>query len=80
MNHPRAIKFWYHDNHDGKEYITMIPTGIVRYGKSSEHPVDQWLIMGFDVDKQITRDFALVDMKEIVGAAPESNGVREGKS
>jgi len=67
MNHPRAIAFHYCDNHGGKVYTIMIPTGTTRYGKSSDHPVDQWLIRGLDVEAGVERDFALVDMQGIVG-------------
>ena len=61
-----AIIFWYR-NYKGEEgYRRVIPISL-RFGKTEWHPEDQWLLLGFDTEKKVEREFALADAKNTVG-------------
>lgn len=32
------------------------------YGKTEWHPLEQWLLKAFDIDKQSERDFSMLDI------------------
>jgi len=50
---------------------TSIRTIIVRdawFGKTKWHTKEQWLIHAYDIDKKTERDFALLDIQEIINS------------
>lgn len=70
----RIATFWEGDdytlsfrytNHEGKTaYRSVLPDAIF-YGTSHWHPELQWLMTGFDNDKEAQRTFAMKDMSDV---------------
>lgn len=50
-------------NYKGKTAIRKIIPNSIRFGSTSWHPEEQWLLSAHDVDKNAQRDFALKDIK-----------------
>src|SRR6185369_8664674 len=66
MRDEDAIIFWYR-NYKGEEgYRRVIPLSL-RYGTTEWHPEPQWLLLGYDTEKEAEREFALADAKNTVG-------------
>jgi predicted DNA-binding transcriptional regulator YafY len=59
-DHPRIIEFGY-VNWRGQFAIRTVTPIRIYWGATKHHPQPQWLLEGFDHDKNATRDFALPD-------------------
>jgi hypothetical protein len=61
-----AVVFWY-QNYEGKEgYRRAVPISM-RFGTSEWHKKPQWLLLAFDEDKKANREFAVADMRDVIG-------------
>lgn len=54
-------------NHRGKIGTRKVIYDGVRYGTSEWHKEPQWLLKGIDIDRNQIREFAMKDMKNVVG-------------
>ncbi len=61
-----AITFWY-KNYRGEEGYRRATPISLRFGSSEWHPAQQWLMLAHDDEKNAPREFALADMKDIIG-------------
>jgi predicted DNA-binding transcriptional regulator YafY len=61
-----GIIFWYR-NHRGEERYRNVRPISLRFGATEWHPEEQWLMLGFDLEKNVEREFALRDARHIVG-------------
>ena len=82
MNQP--ITFWY-KNYRGETGCRQAVPISLRFGSSEWHREAQWLLVGFDTEKQAEREFAVKDISAVVGfpnllfAVANSPAVCEGK-
>ncbi len=60
------ITFWYKNYRGETGYRQAIPISL-RFGSSDWHKETQWLLVGFDTEKQAEREFALRDISAVVG-------------
>jgi predicted DNA-binding transcriptional regulator YafY len=51
-------------NHRGEEAVREIIPREIRFGSTTWHPVEQWLMEALDVDKARFRTFAMAGIKE----------------
>lgn len=59
-DHPRIIEFGY-TNWIGQFAIRKVTPTRIYWGATKYHPQPQWLLEGYDHDKNSKRDFALQD-------------------
>lgn len=52
-------------NHRGETAVRYVVPQCVYFGKTEFHPEKQWLMRGFDTDRQAIRDFAMADITKI---------------
>src|SRR5207253_997262 len=58
----KAVVSILYRNHRGETSVRRIlPIGI-RFSSSEWHPIEQWLLDAYDLDKQAERSFALADV------------------
>jgi len=62
MNTEKIVKILY-TNYRGETAIRKIIPDKIWFGKTDWHPVNQWLLNAFDLDKNAERSFALKDIK-----------------
>ncbi len=55
------VRFRYR-NHRGEEAERRVRPIRLWFGSTSWHPSPQWLLEGFDLDRQATRDYAMANM------------------
>jgi len=65
MTEPAAVTFTYTNWHGETAVRRVLPTGLI-FAANEWHPEPQWLLRGFDLDKEVNRTFA---MKDITGWA-----------
>ena len=58
----RAVQFIY-TNHRGLLSTRMVKPISVNFRSSEWHPIEQWLMLAFDYDKQAEREFAMRDIR-----------------
>lgn len=59
-----VLKFYY-KNYRGEQGVRSVQDPKWRYGSTEYHPTPQWLIDGFDLEKQDFRSYAAKDIVEI---------------
>lgn len=62
---PKPLKFFY-KNWKGEYGYRTVHDPIMWYGSTQYHKEPQWMIKGYDVDKDDIRDFAVNDIVEFV--------------
>jgi predicted DNA-binding transcriptional regulator YafY len=74
-----AVTFWY-ANHRGEEAVRRVLPYYLWYGSTEWHPTPQWLVRGYDLDRQAERDFAMSGLRGpwVPCAAPEDAPACEG--
>lgn len=63
VNDFNLVQFTY-TNHRGETSLRKILPIRLWFGSTAWHPDPQWLLEGFDLDKQATRDFAMEGVKD----------------
>jgi hypothetical protein len=58
--HPKVIHFLY-TNYKGHRSVRRALLHGLSFRKTPYHPTPQWILSGFDLDKQADRDYALAD-------------------
>lgn len=53
-------------NYKGETSLRKFIFHRLYYGSTKYHPKNQWLVRGFDLDKNAFRDYAVKDMKGII--------------
>jgi len=66
MTNTDGVVFWYRNYRGEEDYRHVRPISL-RFGTSEYHPEQQWLLLGFDIEKQAEREFALKDARHLVG-------------
>jgi predicted DNA-binding transcriptional regulator YafY len=56
-----VVQFWYR-NHHGKVQLRTCRPIRIWYGSTAFHPEGGWLLEGWDLDKNATRDYAMKGM------------------
>jgi predicted DNA-binding transcriptional regulator YafY len=59
----RAVTFAYTNHRGEKSRRRVVPSGI-RFGSTQYHAAPQWLLEGFDLDRQAERTFAMQDVED----------------
>lgn len=62
-------------NYRGETSVRLVRPIMVSFGATGFHPEPQWLLHGWDVNKDAERTFAMKDIKDWE-ASPVSNGTR----
>jgi hypothetical protein len=52
-------------NWRGEKGYRKVRVVSLAWGSTEYHPEDQWLLVGFDLDKQAERIFAMKDMEHV---------------
>ena len=50
-------------NYKGETEVRRIIPKEITFGSTQYHPEEQWLLVGYDVDKNAERTFAMKDVK-----------------
>ena len=61
-------------NHEGRTEVRQISVDRVRFGRSDWHAGCQWIVHGLDVDRFVTREFALKDMRPVPSPPTTEDG------
>lgn len=61
-----AIVFWYR-NYKGEEGYRRATPLSIRFGTSEWHKEPQWLMLGYDMENNKQREFAMRSMSGVVG-------------
>lgn len=67
------LKFTYRNHRGEVGERRVIPNGLV-FGSTQWHPEMQWLLRGFDLDRNDDRDFAIFDIIAFVPSKVEEGG------
>lgn len=51
-------------NYRGEIGVRMVRPIMIAFGANSYHPEPQWLLHGFDLNKQAERTFAIKDIRD----------------
>ena len=70
MRSPKWVGFRY-KNWKGEIGLRRVYPLKIWWGKTDWHPMEQWFLEAFDIDKQDTRSFALKDITNWTGLAHE---------
>lgn len=73
---PDDIRILY-KNHRGETSWRRVRPSHIWYGRTEYHPIPQWLLSGYDLDKEAGRDFA---MSDIVAWKNASNAAVTGEN
>lgn len=52
-------------NYRGERGLRLVIPAEIWFGKTEYHPLEQWLLKAFDVEKKADRDFALGDIHSL---------------
>ncbi len=61
---PKAVIKIRYTNYRGETAVRRIVPIQIRFAASEWHPVEQWLIDAYDIDRQVERSFAMADIHE----------------
>ncbi len=63
---PQTLSFSY-TNWRGETALRRVEVITIWFGSTKWHPDKQWLMRAIDVDRGEARDFAMKDMRDVVG-------------
>lgn len=66
MSSSFKIEFDY-TNWKGEESHRNVSVHEISFTSNEFHPIPQWIMTGFDIDKKQHRNFAMKDMKNVTG-------------
>lgn len=58
-----AVTFTY-KNHHGVTSVRLVNPVMIAFGSNEYHPEPQWLLHGYDLNKEAERTFAMNDIKD----------------
>jgi len=64
-------------NYRGEQSTRTAKVIKISYGETAYHSGDQWILSGYDYDKQENRDFAMKDMMNVRHYNPDEDETNE---